>query len=450
MKKLVVLLLVVGLAAGAWWTWGANRGPAAPTWRTAPVTRGSVVEAVSTTGTLEAVKTVLIGTQVSGAIKELLVDFNSRVKKGDVIARLETDVLEARLAQEEASFAAAEASVDRARVAVEEAQAKEARLKGLLEQRLSRSEEVEAATFLVRSARASLRAEETRVTQAAGAVRMARTNLDYATITSPIDGVVLDRAVDVGQTVAASLQAPTLFTLAGDLRQMRVKAAVDEADIGRIHSGQVVSFTVDAYPERRFAGHVEQRRLGPTVTQNVVTYQVIVGTRNPDELLLPGMTANVSVEVSRADDVLLVPAAALRFQPPGAAGEGGERGRGERGPGGGPGGAPGGAPGAGPAGAGASDASGAPARRERGPKQAQVWVLETTGELQAPRAIAVRTGPGDGSVVAVEPLEPGALKEDDLVLVGVDGGGGGRDGPVNPMTLLRGGGRGGGGGRGPR
>ncbi|MBX3471695.1 MAG: efflux RND transporter periplasmic adaptor subunit [Planctomycetes bacterium] len=319
MKKLVAVLLVALLAAG-WWWWSAREAAAqaAPSLRTTEVVRGTVVETVSTTGTLQAVTTVEVGTQVTGVLQEILVDFNSRVRKGEVIARLDPDVLEARLAQEEASLLAAQATVERARVAVEEARAREARTARLFQQRLAREEEVEAAGFAVRSAEASLRVEETRVTQAESAVRMARTNLEYATITSPIDGVVLTRAVDVGQTVAASLQAPVLFTIAEDLRQMRVEAAVDEADIGRIHSGQRVTFSVDAYPERRFSGRVTQRRLGPTVTQNVVTYQVIVETRNDDELLLPGMTANVSVEVARADEALVVPAAALRVQPPGA------------------------------------------------------------------------------------------------------------------------------------
>jgi HlyD family secretion protein len=427
MKKLALVLLVL-LAAGAWW-WQRGRDPAAaaPVFRTTPLARGTVVEAVSTTGALEAVTTVLVGTQVSGVINELLVDYNSRVTQGQVIARLETDVLEARVAQDEAALAAAQAAVERARVAVEEAEAKERRSVGLHAQRLATSEEVEAAGFAVRSAKASLRAEETRILQAAGVLRMARTNLAYATISSPIDGVVLDRAVDVGQTVAASLQAPTLFTLAGDLRQMRVKAAVDEADIGRVHSGQAVTFTVDAYPERRFEGRVAQRRLGPTVTANVVTYQVIVETQNPDEVLLPGMTANVSVEVARADDAWTVPVAALRFQPPAAAGDPAAAGAGGRRGGGG------GRP---------ADGGGRPGGdgKPRGPRPAQVWVLERQGEREVPRAVPVRTGPTDGSVVAIEPLEQGALVEGALILVGVDGdGGGGPGGPVNPMRLLRGG-----------
>lgn len=435
MKKLVLLVVLVALGAGAWWYVGRERERAAPVWRTAPLRRGAVVEAVSTTGTLQAVTTVQVGTQVSGVLEEILVDFNSRVRKGQVIARLDTDALEARLAQDEAALAAAEASVERARVALEEARSREQRTRRLFEQRLAKEEDVEAATFAVRAAEATLRAEQTRVTQAQGAVRMARTNLDYATITSPIDGVVLTRDVDVGQTVAASLQAPTLFTIAEDLRQMRVEVAVDEADIGRIQSGQRVSFTVDAYPERTFEGRVEQRRLGPTVTNNVVTYQVIVATDNPDEALLPGMTANVSIEVARADDTWFVPAAALRFRPPTAEGEG------EAGP------PPGTRRGPPPGGQGDQAGQGGPRGQAgpgatrggaRGGRTQQVWVLGRRDGVDAPRPVPVRVGPTDGSVVAIEPVEEGSLKEGDAILVGLDDGSGGRSGPVNPMSLLRG------------
>lgn len=399
--------LIAAAVGGGLWVRSRNAEEAAqaPTFRTAPLEKGTVVETVSTTGTLQALTTVEVGTQVSGTIKELLVDYNDRVREGQVLARLETDVLEARLAQDEASLVSAEAAVERAKVAVEEAIAKEKRLASLYKDQLAKVEELEAAGFAVRSAKAALRAEETRVVQGQAAVRMARTNLDHATITSPIDGVVVSRAVNVGQTVAASLQAPVLFTLAGDLRQMRVEAAVDEADIGRIGSGQPVSFSVDAYPERRFRGTVVQRRLGPTVTQNVVTYQVIIHTENPDELLLPGMTANVAVEVARADDAWLVPSAALRFRPRGLS----QPGAGEGGP--------------------------------RGPK---VFLLENG----KPTPIPVQVGPSDGEVTAITGE---GLNEALQVLTGMDGGGeAGASGPVSPMALLRGGSRPGGGREGSR
>ena len=395
-------LAVAGLGA-ALWLRTPGEAAQAPAWRMAPVKRGRVVETVSTTGTIQALTTVQVGTQVSGVIRELLVDFNDRVRSGQVLARLETDVLEARLAQEQATLAAAEASIERSRVALEEAEAKERRLHSLYEQQLAKVEEVEATTFGVRAARAALRSEETRLILGRAAVRMAQTNLDHATIKSPIDGVVVSRAVDVGQTVAASLQAPVLFTLAGDLRQMRVEAAVDEADIGRIASGQPVSFTVDAYPERRFKGVVAQRRLGPTVTQNVVTYQVIVHTENPDESLLPGMTATAQIEVRRAEDALLVPAGALRFRPQGV-------------------------------------------KLEDAPPGPKLWVLRAG----VPAPIAVEVGPTDGELVAVtgEGLSEGL----EVLAGGGASGQAGATGPVNPMSLLRGGsspgGRGPGGGGG--
>lgn len=439
----VVIGLVAAAAGGFWWTRGGDAPP--PSWRTQPVKRGDVVEAVSTTGTVQALKTVTVGTQVSGIVRELLVDFDSKVTKGMVIARLETDVLEARLAQDEASLQAAEASVERAGVTVEEAKAKERRVARLVEQNLAKAEDLETASFAVRGAQASLRAEQTRVAQAKATVSMARTSLAHATITSPIDGVVLSRAVDVGQTVAASLQAPTLFTIAEDLRQMRVEASVDEADIGRVHTGQAVTFTVDAFPGKRFAGRVTQRRLGPIVTNNVVTYQVIVDTANPDLTLLPGMTASVNVEVERADAVLVVPAAALRFQPPAAPappgeaggkastaqaarpdGEkaGGEKAGGEKAEGDRP---------RGPRGGGERGGE-----RREGKRTDRVWVLE--GE--ALRPVEVKVGPSDGANVAVEPLEGQTLAEGALVVTGLDGAPGGQpNAPVNPMRLLRGGGR---------
>lgn len=428
----VVVGLVAAAAGGWWWTRSGDAPP--PSWRTQPVKRGPVVEAVSTTGTVQALKTVTVGTQVSGVVRELLVDFDSRVTKGMVIARLETDVLEARLAQDEASLQAAEAAVERAQVAVEEAKARERRVARLVEQNLAKAEDLETASFAVRGAQASLRAEQTRVAQARATVSMAQTSLQHATITSPIDGVVLSRAVDVGQTVAASLQAPTLFTIAEDLRQMRVEASVDEADIGRIHTGQAVTFTVDAFPGKRFAGRVTQRRLGPTVTNNVVTYQVIVDTANPDLTLLPGMTASVNVEVERADDVLIVPAAALRFQPPAQptpAGDGkastaqaartegeGKRGgdEGQRGE------------------AGERRPRGEGGERGARGKRDRVWVLEG----DALRAVDVKVGPSDGANVAVEAE---GLAEGALVVTGLDGAPGAQpNAPVNPMRLLRGGG----------
>lgn len=424
-RWVVLLLLLGGGAAAAWWVTRDREAGAPPAWKTAAVERGTVVETVNTTGTVQALKTVTIGTQVSGVIKELLVDFDTRVTKGQVIARLEPDVLEARLAQESALLAAAEAAVERSQIAIEEAEARERRIARLVQQSLAKQEDLETAGFAVRTARASLRADETRVLQARASVGLAKTNLDYATITSPIDGVVLTKVVDVGQTVAAGLQAPTLFTIAEDLRQMRVEANVDEADIGRVHTGQRVSFSVDAFPDRRFQGRVTQRRLGPVVTNNVVTYQVIVDTENPELTLLPGMTANVSIVTSRVEDALVVPAAALRFTPPDAQGQAARAGRGE---------------GAGrgqTAGAAREAGAGAGERGPRGEgrRRNRVHVLEGA----ALREVEVEVGPSDGLRVAVTPVEGATLAEGATVVTGQESKGGGPPGqPVNPMRLMRG------------
>jgi HlyD family secretion protein len=420
----VVLVLVLGGgAAAAWWFTRDREGGGPPAWKTAAVERGTVVETVNTTGTVQALKTVTIGTQVSGVIKEMLVDYDSRVTKGQVIARLEPDVLEARLAQESALLAAAEAAVERSQIAIEEAEARERRIARLVQQSLAKQEDLETVGFAVRTAKATLRADETRVLQARASVGLAKTNLEYATITSPIDGVVLTKVVDVGQTVAAGLQAPTLFTIAEDLRQMRVEASVDEADIGRVHTGQRVSFSVDAFPDRRFKGRVTQRRLGPVVTNNVVTYQVIVDTENPELTLLPGMTANVSIVTNRVEEALVVPAAALRFTPPGAQGQA----RSGRGEGAGRGQTAGAAREAG-------EGGGDRGPRGEGRRKNRIYLLEGS----ALREVEVEVGPSDGLRVAVTPVEGATLGEGQLVVTGQESKGGPPGQPVNPMRLMRG------------
>jgi len=432
-RWVVLLLLIGGGAAATWWLTRDREGGGPPAWKTAVVERGTVVETVNTTGTVQALKTVTIGTQVSGVIKEMLVDYDSRVTKGQVIARLEPDVLQARLAQESALLAAAEAAVERSQIAIEEAEAKERRIARLVQQSLAKQEDLETAGFAVRTAKANLRADETRVLQARASVGLARTNLEYATITSPIDGVVLTKVVDVGQTVAAGLQAPTLFTIAEDLRQMRVEASVDEADIGRVHTGQQVTFSVDAFPDRRFKGRVTQRRLGPVVTNNVVTYQVIVDTQNPELTLLPGMTANVSIVTNRAEDALVVPASALRFTPPdvqakGGRGEGGQPGRDGRGQ------TAGAAREASEGGAGPESGRGP---RAEGRRKNRIYLLEGTTLT----AVEVELGPSDGLRVAVTPAEGATLAEGAVVVTGQEskGGAAGAGQPVNPMRLMRGG-----------
>jgi HlyD family secretion protein len=279
--------------------------------------RGDISDVVGATGVLQAVTTVQVGSQVSGTIQSLFADFNSTVKKDQVVARLDPALFEARLAQAQANLAAARANVERSQAAVDDARQKYERAKELAGQNLLPQSDLESAKATFDGAVAQDRANRSAVAQADASVNQARLDLEHTVIQAPIDGVVLARNVDVGQTVAASLQAPTLFVIANDLTQMEVNASIDEADIGRVRAGQPVSFRVDAFPDAIFAGTVKQVRLQPITSQNVVTYNTIIGVENPGQRLMPGMTATVSVIVDSRSDVLRVPAAALRFRPEG-------------------------------------------------------------------------------------------------------------------------------------
>ena len=279
------------------------------------VTRGSIVTQVSATGTLEAVTTVQVGSQVSGIIETLNADFNSVVKKGQVLARLEPSLFRSAIEQAQANLVRAEADHERVRLTLTDAETRLARARELSARQLIPANELEAAEVVRASTEAQLRSSAASVTQARASLQQAQVNLSKTVITSPIDGVVISRNVDVGQTVAASLSAPTLFLLAADLTQMQLNASFDESDLGNIASGQPVSFTVDAYPGEAFSGVVNQVRLNPVVIANVVTYAAIITAPNPELKLKPGMTATLDVEVARKDDVLRVPAAAIRFKP---------------------------------------------------------------------------------------------------------------------------------------
>jgi HlyD family secretion protein len=292
-----------------------RRGEAEPEIVMAPVTRGDVTEAVSATGTLEAVNTVLVGTQVSGTIAQLDADYNSIVRKGQVVARLDPSLFQTQIDQAEANLARAEADMERLKVAVDDAQTKLARARELSARSLIPASELETADVNVRSAQAQLRSAQAQVTQARANLNQTRVNLQHTVIRAPIDGIIISRDVDVGQTVAASMQAPTLFIIAADLTKMKVNANIDEADVGRIRPGQRVSFRVDAFPTEEFEGTVSQIRLQPAVVQNVVTYATVIDVPNRELKLKPGMTANVSLQIARRDDVLRVPNMALRFRP---------------------------------------------------------------------------------------------------------------------------------------
>lgn len=300
----IFVLAVVGTAVGFYIR--RDNAHAAQKYRTEPVERGVVSETVTATGTISAVTTVLVGSQVSGIISRLHADFNSPVKKGQLLAELDPTPIEAQVEQRRADLTQAEVQMRSAEISFR-------RQERLLAEGLSPQADFDAA-------KAAFDGASAQVDQARATLRQALTNLQYTKILSPIDGVVVDRQYDVGQTVAASFQAPTLFTIAQDLTKMQVQAEVDQSDIGRIAVGQLARFTVDAYPEEDFQGRIAQVRLNATVNQNVITYPVILSVPNPEEKLRPKMTANVTIEVSRVKDVLRIPNAALRFRPP----EGGE------------------------------------------------------------------------------------------------------------------------------
>ncbi|HWI40570.1 MAG TPA: efflux RND transporter periplasmic adaptor subunit [Verrucomicrobiae bacterium] len=300
------------------------------TYRTAKLERGAVRASVSATGPVNAVTTVLVGTQISGTIQHLYVDFNSRVKKGQVIAQIEPALVEAQVQQTRGNYLNAKANAEKAAATLEDARRSLERQRQLVKEGIVAASEYDAAETRYRESQAAVRALEGQVAQSLGSLRQAQTNLGYTVIRSPVDGIVVSRNVDVGQTVAASFQTPTLFTIAQDLTRMQIEASVDEADIGRVAVGQEVGFTVDAYPDQRFRGRVTQVRNAPVITQNVVTYGVIIAVDNTDLRLKPGMTANVVIETARKEDVLKAPMAALRFRPKGAEEAGGRKGKGEK------------------------------------------------------------------------------------------------------------------------
>jgi HlyD family secretion protein len=315
MKRLVVAVLllgVIGLSAGAYYS---RQDDEAAALRTAAVSRGAIVDAVATTGTLEAVTTVQVGTQVSGTISSLGADFNSTVRKGQVIAKLDPSLFEAQVAQAQANLAKAEADVEGQSVNLADAQQKLARARELGARQLLPQSELDAADVAVKNAQAQLRSAQAQVQQAQASLNQSLVNLQHTIITAPIDGIVIQRSVDVGQTVAASLQSPTVFAIAADMTKMQVNAAVDESDIGRVRPGQTVTFKVDAYPAETFTGTLSQVRLQPTVVSNVTTYTAIIDVPNPALKLKPGMTANARVEIAKRDEALRVPNAALRFRP---------------------------------------------------------------------------------------------------------------------------------------
>jgi HlyD family secretion protein len=282
---------------------------------TALVTRGAVADVVAATGTLQAVTTVQVGTQVSGTVSWLGADFNTIVHKDQVIAKLDPSLFQAQVEQARANQARAAADLDNAQVKVADAQRQYERAKELAARQLVAQSDLDAAKLAVDLAEATVRSIRAQVAQAQAAVSQAQLNMDHTVITAPIDGIVIGRSVDAGQTVAASLSSPTVFSIAADLAEMQINASIDESDIGRIRPAQRVTFHVDAYPNERFTGTVAQIRLQPSVVQNVTTYAVMIDVPNRALKLKPGMTANVNIEIAARENVVLVPNAALRFRP---------------------------------------------------------------------------------------------------------------------------------------
>ncbi len=303
MKKKIILgaILLAALGLAYWWFAGRAAQNPAQRYRTVEVQRGSVVQSVSANGTLNPVVLVSVGTQVSGTVRKLYVDFNDQVKAGQPLLELDDALVAASERQSAANVLSAQA-------ALELANANESRMRALLAQEYVSKQEYDQAAQALKSARAQL-------AQAQASNARDRANLGYTIIRSPVDGVVIDRVVDLGQTVAASFQTPTLIKIAQDLTEMRIDTSFAEADLGNIREGQAAKFTVDAFPDRQFAGVVQQIRLNPTTQQNVVTYNVRISVANPEHILLPGMTAYVTIGVQSREDALLVPNAALRFKP---------------------------------------------------------------------------------------------------------------------------------------
>ena len=388
-KILVAVVLAAVLAVGGFYLL-KNRGNGVQ-FKTAKVSRGDLRATVTATGTVSAVTTVLVGTQVSGTVKQLFVDFNSPVKKGQLLAQIDPALPEARVAQTKANLQAAVANVEKAEATLLDAERTLERNRALFAKNFIARSDLDTADTNRLSAMAQLNVAKAQVEQQKAALNQEETNLNYTRILSPVNGVVISRSVDIGQTVAASFQTPTLFSIAQDLTRMQIDTNVDEADIGKVVVGQSVQFTVDAYPDNTFPGRVSEIRNAPTTIQNVVTYNVVVKVANPELKLKPGMTANVSIITSQEKDVIKVPNAALRFKWQPAEGSP-ERGS------------------AGAAGAGRPQAG----RAESGAKTQGVWILAG----QKPRRAPLTLGINDGNETAVL---SGELKEGDAVIIETTG-----------------------------
>ena len=369
-KKMIILVIALAAVGFAAWFFLVKENNQEVKYKTAKVERGNIEAEVSATGTINAVVTVQVGSQISGTIKELYADFNSVVKKGQVVAILDPKTFIAQRDQAKANLINAGANVERAKADLFDKKRRFDRVTKLYNEGLIASSERDSAEAAYLSSEAQLKSTDAQVEQYKAMLELAEVNLEYTIIKSPVDGIVISRNVDTGQTVAASFQTPTLFTIARDLTKMQVNTNVDEADIGAVKIGQEAAFTVDAYPELVFRGAVSQIRNAPIIVQNVVTYDVIIEVANKNLELKPGMTANVSIITSSRDNALKMPNAALRFKPDG-------------------------------------EINKKTVKQEKG---AKVWLLQN-GQI---KPVAVKTGISDGSYTEVV---EGELKEGDMVVV---------------------------------
>ena len=394
-------LLLAGLGTGGYVYWnGEQKTPVK--YKTAKIERGTVTQAVTTTGTINPVITVQVGSQVSGIIKALYADFNSVVKAGQVVAQLDPAPFRTVVTQMEASLQNALGNVARARADLALQKLNFDRAKVLFQQQLNAQQDVDNARAAFETSQANLQIAEAQVKQAQAQLDTAKVNLEYTTIHSPVNGIVISRNVDVGQTVAASFQAPVLFLIAKDLTKMQVDTNVSESDVGGITEGKAATFAVDAYPRQAFKGMVTQVRNAPIIVQNVVTYDIVIGVDNTDLRLKPGMTANVSIILARQEDVLKIPNQALRFKP--GLVKGGDKAGGQA--------------------AVASEKregsgrSGFPEGKGRegsgGRSKPTVWTRTPQGELTP---LEIKTGITDGTYTE---LVEGALKEGDEIITGLD------------------------------
>src|SRR5450432_1306987 len=427
-RRSVAVVLAVGLlaagGAGAW-RWRQTHRKAPVEFDTANVDRGKIIARVTATGTLSALVTVQVGSQVSGTIQKLLVDFNSPVKKGQLIAKIDPQLIAASLEQARANFEAAQGNLLKAEAQERDAGRQFERSRDLLDRKLIAQADFDTTQANLEVAKGASAAARGTLAQAKAALFQAQVNLNMTSIVSPTDGTVISRSVDVGQTVAASLAAPTLFVIAKDLREMQVDTSVAEADVGKLSTAMAATFTVDAFPGEHFRGKVRQIRNAPTTLQNVVTYDAVIDVANPDLKLRPGMTANITFIAAERDGVVRVPNAALRFRPtpeifsalgipvPAGVRDAGNRAGGPAGGGPGAGGgahsggaAPGG--GAGPGGPGGARPHGA-GHGDAPTDRRSVWALRDG----KPQMVPLRIGLSDGNMT--EMLE-GELREGEAVI----------------------------------